>query len=457
MSTDVISLIVSISIALLVSASCSVAESVLLSLSPSQLADLVAKRPTIGKYWLGFKKDLNLPISSILVLNTTAHTIGAAVAGAAFDNIFGSRHMWLFSLAFTYAMLQFTEILPKTLAVKYNRALAVLIARPLHVGTMVLKPVVRLLQKVNHLFEPKDLPAPKKTNDVDELRHLVSMARGNNLLNPKQEEIILATVALSRQTARDVMISLPEVVMLSTDSTLRQVIDLLRFDAHTRIPVCRGKNRDDIAGYINVKEVLPPVIALGEDQTLAEIPGLIHDVPTADLDTPALSLLSTIIAHPCHMAVITDQVEENQKTDSALPRRCCGIATLEDVIEQLIGEISDEFDSDRLPRTIKVLGDNSIVVNGGFPMHDLPRIVARELFSIPDDQPIDTLSVGDDFKSVAQWLRDRLGRDPVVGDICPGKSGVELLVKRVHRGKAFDVQIRVNPDSGAAENPTSFF
>ena len=132
------------------------------------------------------------------------------------------------------------------------------------------------------------------------------------------------------------------------------------------------------------------MIALGEDQTLAEIPGLIHEVPTADLDTPALSLLSTIIAHPCHMAVITDQVEENQKTDSALPRRCCGIATLEDVIEQLIGEISDEFDSDRLPRTIKVLGDNSIVVNGGFPMHDLPRIVARELFSIPDDQPIDT-------------------------------------------------------------------
>lgn len=454
-----VTLIVSISVALLVSASCSIAEAVLLSLSPGQLANLVAKHQKVGKHWIEFKKDVDLPISVILVLNTTAHTIGAAVAGAAFDKLFGSTHMWLFSLVFTYVMLQFTEILPKTLGVKYNRTLAVVIARPLRIGVFVLKPFVRLLQKINRLFEPKSTANQTPKIEVDELGHLAALAQEKHLLNSKQVEIIRGTVTLSKKTANDVMISLVDVVMLSTDSTLRQVVDRLRFDAHTRIPVCRGKNRDDIAGYVNVKEILPLLSSQSEDKTLAEFPDIIHNVPFADKDATALSLLSTIIDEKCHMAVITDQIEgkedkkdeDNKQFDKTPALRCMGIATLEDIVEELIGEISDEFDEIRLPRTLTVREDKTIIVQGGFPMHDLPRVVAQVIFSVSDDEDVDVLSVGDDFKNVAQWLRDQLGHDPVVNDVYKGEHGVDFKVTKVRHGKIYAVKISKSAEADTSE------
>lgn len=94
-------------IAMAVSFLCSVMEAAILSINP-------------GKICAKFKDDIEKPISVILILNTTAHTFGAAIAGAEFDKLFGSEHIWLFSLCFTIAMVQFTEILPKTLGVRFN-------------------------------------------------------------------------------------------------------------------------------------------------------------------------------------------------------------------------------------------------------------------------------------------------------------------------------------------------
>lgn len=133
--------ILSLAIALCVSFFCSLVEAALLSLTPSQVADLSSRHPGIGAIWRGFKANIERPITVILALNTAAHTIGAAVAGSQFDKLFGSRWIWLFSLLFTFAMLQHTEILPKTLGVYFNRSIALWIARPLSMVVNVFTPV----------------------------------------------------------------------------------------------------------------------------------------------------------------------------------------------------------------------------------------------------------------------------------------------------------------------------
>ena len=115
-----LTLILAVSIAMGVSFLCSIMEAAILSLNPGKLAILQQKNPKAGTVCADLKKDIEKPIAVILILNTTAHTFGASIAGAEFDKLFGSSYIWLFSLIFTILMVQYTEILPKTLGVRFN-------------------------------------------------------------------------------------------------------------------------------------------------------------------------------------------------------------------------------------------------------------------------------------------------------------------------------------------------
>ena len=95
-----------ISIALIVSFLCSVMDAALLSITPSKIALMMEKSPKIGMICQNFKEDIEQPIAVILILNTAAHTFGAAIAGAQFEKLYGSMYIWLFSLVFTLVMVQ---------------------------------------------------------------------------------------------------------------------------------------------------------------------------------------------------------------------------------------------------------------------------------------------------------------------------------------------------------------
>ena len=191
----------SIACALAVSFVCSLIEAALLSLTPSQVADLSQKHPRAGEIWRGFKKRIDRPIAVILILNTTAHTIGASVAGAQFDELFGDQWIWVFSLAFTFVMLQFTEILPKTLGVKFNRQLAAVVAVPLAVATRIAEPFVWLLHLLNRPFEGKrnvnDAPAT-----VDEIQSLAAMARMTKDIDIHRAHLPRCSAAFATARAR---------------------------------------------------------------------------------------------------------------------------------------------------------------------------------------------------------------------------------------------------------------
>ena len=143
---------VSVIAALLISALCSLMEAALLSLRPSQIASISHRWPHIGTIWRDFKANIERPIAAILILNTAAHTIGASVAGAEFDRVFGDEWIWVFSLVFTFLMLQFTEILAKGVGVRYNRQVAVSVTRPLTILIRVMQPVVMFVHGVNRIF-----------------------------------------------------------------------------------------------------------------------------------------------------------------------------------------------------------------------------------------------------------------------------------------------------------------
>ena len=124
-------LIVAMSAALIVSALCSLLEATLLSLTPTQVARFGESHPTAMHTWQKLKSEIKRPIAVILVVNTLSHTMGATVAGAQFESLYGKEWLAAFSLFFSFLILQFTEILPKTLGVRYNALLAPIVGVPL--------------------------------------------------------------------------------------------------------------------------------------------------------------------------------------------------------------------------------------------------------------------------------------------------------------------------------------
>ena len=201
----------SIACALVISHLCSLMEAAILSITPSQLAELQQRSPRIGAVVSGLKKEIDRPLAVILILNTAAHTIGAAVAGAQFTKLGYGAYMGVFSLIFTLVMVQYTELLPKTLGVRFNIRVLQLAGRPLFVAGIIMSPLIKLTKLINRPFEGR---APKRPTPAEEISALASMARSSQVISSRQERIIRMVPYLSERSAADVMIEAEDVAFL---------------------------------------------------------------------------------------------------------------------------------------------------------------------------------------------------------------------------------------------------
>ena len=414
--------IVSVSIAFGVSALCSLIESVLLSLSSSDIAEISTHHSVIADMLSRLKNSIHKPIAAVLILNTTAHTIGASVAGASFSELFGSKWIWVFSLVFTFVMLQYTEILPKTIGVRYKRRLGLVIARPLEWAVKVMSPFIAMTYFFNRPFESKEKKG-ERLSTVDEIALMAALARQRHQIGTQQEQIIVGATKLSTEKTREVMIPMSEVVMLSTSMSLLQAMEEAHIDAHTRFPVCREKDRNDIVGYVNFKEI---VSHQRLNPRATEFSEIIRPISFIDPGTPASVLLRDFTARHEHIAIV-------RRPDGV----CVGMVTLEDVVEELVGEIEDEFD--RLPRSMHALAKNTFLAGGGCLLKEVANTVKEnygiDLFTDPKDKAIYA------DKTLAFWLEKQLGESPrrggqvTIGD-------VSFAIRRIRRQKIFDVQIQ---------------
>jgi putative hemolysin len=402
---------VSVAAALGISAICSLLEAVVLSLTPGQVDDLVRTHPRAGAIWQGFKAQIQRPIAVILVLNTAAHTVGATIAGAKFEEQFGDAGLVWFSILFTYLMLQFTEILPKTMGVKYNRPLAPLVAGPLVFFVKILAPLLWIIHFVNKPFERKSTGHDVST--LEEIAALAGLARLGGLLGVHQERIIRGASRLSRMTAKQLMIDLKEISFLSTSQTLHDALMAAHEDPHTRFPICEDNDKNKVAGYVNFKEMIYWSRTNPADPGLL---GIIRPVHFALPDTPAPELLKAFVDRHEHIAIIQTATGET-----------LGLVTLEDLVEELVGELEDEFD--RLPRMLHHMTGGTWMVGGGVPMPSL----AEKL----------NINLGDASGNLSKWIIDRFGRMPRVGEV-HREAGLEFMIRRIRRGKVFEVAITMH-------------
>ena len=375
--------------ALTISALCSLMEASLLSLRPSQIADIAARRPKIGAIWSGFKDQIDRPIAAILILNTTAHTIGASVAGSEFGELFGTQWVWAFSLVFTLLMLQFTEILPKSAGVRFNQRVAVLVARPLTGLIYLLAPVVHFVYWVNRILFGKSALESQKTATVEEISALAGLARLTKEISPPQERIIEGGARISHLKVRAVMQHRIEIDALDIDTPADQVAGSVVMSGFSRVPIYEG-NLDNIIGFVYIKDIL---LQLHMGWPL-ELKKLLRPVPFVPETLPLDRLLQVFHRERTQMAIVLD--EHGGTT---------GLVTMEDILEEFVGEIYDEHRS--VEEEIVPRDATSWFTIGAASLRDLLEKAGRpELWN----------QVPDEINTVGGLIQKLLDRVPDIDD-----------------------------------------
>ncbi len=403
--------ILTVSISLAVTCLCSILESVLLSLSATDMARMNNRHVRASNIWRRLKENIHQPIAVILIVNTFAHTIGASLSGAQFDRLFGHKWIWVYSIVYSLVMIQWTEILPKTLAVRYKLHFAEWLSSLMSVLMKVFAPAVLVVDFLNRPFSGgKKDDSGDTISDIEVLAHFASSEK---MITDRQEMIVGKGLALSSIKVREIMVSKEEIKFLSSDMSLAEALIEAHIHHHTRFPLMLGKDSNAVIGYVNFKDI---VSAMQLNPKNPSLKGICRPVITVDIDDTVSSLLNRLIKSYQHIAVVKDSLE-----------RVKGVVTLEDVIESIVGEINDEYDV--LPDYIYQIAENRYVAGGGTPMSRISTELSR---------PLAAASI-----SLNDWMVSRMARVPKAEDIVHD-DGVSFNVRKVRRSQVYEAVVTVN-------------
>jgi len=329
--TDVVLLIAYVALALVFSFMCSVAEAVLLSITPSYIESLTETRPKRAKRLKQLKQDnVDQSLAAILTLNTIAHTVGALGAGAKATLVFGSAWFGAFSAAMTLMILFFSEIVPKTFGAVHWARLVVPTVWFVHSLIILLYPLVWISERLTRLI------ARGKSMHVFSREEFLSMARiGEEAghLHGNESRIIRNLFRFSSLTVEDIMTPRTVIFALPEETAFADALEPVTESPFSRIPLFRG-DLDTIVGFVLKDDVLVSNARNRGEEKLASAAMKMIEV----LDSMPLSgLLELILEKRQHIAIVVDEYGGTK-----------GLVSLEDLVETLMGEeIMDETDNVR--------------------------------------------------------------------------------------------------------------
>jgi CBS domain containing-hemolysin-like protein len=320
-------LVIYVLLAIAISFLCSILEAVLLSVTPTYVATIQRAQPNVAQKLQHLKDDIDRPLAAILSLNTIAHTVGAAGAGAQAAFVFGDASVAIFSAILTFLILVLSEIIPKTLGAMYWKRFAPMVPRLLPVLIWSMWPLVKMSQFITRLLSRGE---GKYVVTREEIVALADIGHREGIIDKGDSRIVANLLRFDRLTVENIMTPRTVMFALQQDMTIEDTVarkDDLRF---TRIPIFE-RSIDEVTGFVLKTDLLFEVLAGGGDRKLAELKRDLTTVPeTMLLD----ALFDTLLKNDRHIALVTDAYGGT-----------AGVVTIEDVVETLLGEeIVDEAD-----------------------------------------------------------------------------------------------------------------
>ncbi len=359
-----------------------------------------------------------------LLVGITLINIGAAALAAALtERLLGPVGLPVAIVVMVFLLSVFGEVLPMTLAVEHPERFIGWVSRPVAWLSVALTPIRMVLGALTALTlrlvgSERRSDAPEITEE--ELRTLVDVGAREGVVERTEREMIHRVFELEDTLAREVMVPRPDMFCLDVATSIGQILPLLRDNLHSRVPVYE-ETVDQIVGVLYTKELLRHLRGLPPDFDLRahlHPPYFVPESKRAD------ALLREFQAKKLHLAVVVDEYGGT-----------AGLVTLEDLLEELVGEIRDEFDEEE--RLIQPLGERAFRVSGKMLLFDFNAVTGLGVLS-------------ESYDTVGGWVLDLFGRVPSKGEKVE-RNGFTVTVERVERTRVVEVVVAIKAPAAEGE------
>ncbi len=415
-------------------------EMALASVSRTKLMYLVESKKLGAAEALFMKDRMEASLAAVQLGVTFLGAVAAAIGGAGvtesldpyFQKHFGlSKAMAeLLSLAvlvipLSCATIIFAELIPKTFAIKNNEWVVLKLAKLMILFSYITYPAIFALENIVKAANAviSRLMPPNKANETQnslfELTAALSMARASRLIDAHQEKIVMSAAQLSQRPIKDIMIPAADICMIPQEATLAEALVRAHLDMHTRFPVCENLNDPQtITGYINFKDI---IVAMKINPDDPSIRGTLRPLQKCAEAAKISTVLEKMIHEKLHVVL----VENAQK-------QVVGMITQEDIIEELVGEIEDEYD--RLPNYIHPYGQQWLM-GGAVTMSTLAKTLGL---------PRPDLGAGADELKLTDYCQ-RQSAQPFHGGETFTGSGFQITVRKLRRKQISEALVAKTP------------
>jgi len=377
---------------------CSILEAVFLSVTHSYIAVLKERGEWAGEWLESVQDNVDEPIAAILTLNTISNTAGATLAGATAQNLFGQAWVTAFTVGLTFAILIFSEIVPKTLGATHWKRLAKPSAHVLRAMVVTMKPILIPLGWVSGWITPdRDEPTVSR----EELEVLADIGRREGTLDEDEWKVMSSVIRLDEVSVGEVMTPRTDMSAVPVESSVAEAQQTMLDTGHLRLPVYK-ESLDQIVGVLVARDLWR-----ANQSGVKSVVDVMRSVPFAPASKPVEDLIPEMRAKRIKLAIVVDEFGGT-----------AGLVTLEDLIEEIIGEIQDEHEADE-PIAFQAMKDGQQRVWGGASLRDASQHLAFE--------PTEDEEEG--FETIGGFVFRRLNRIPVVDDQVDIESGTLRVIK----------------------------
>lgn len=376
MDSSIIPNIVIIIMLLVLSALFSSCETAFSSVNKIRLKNYAAKGEKRAEKALKIANKFEDALTAILIGNNIVNILSTSISTVLFTQILGPGGVGAATVVMTVLVLVFGEITPKSFAKNHAEQCALMFAEPLSAFMIVLKPVVMVFKVIQKLFKPKT-EQPSVTED--ELKYIIDEIEEQGVLEEQESDLVRSALEFDEITVDEILIPRVNVIAIEKNTPFNEIKEKFLTDMYSRLPVYE-KNIDNIIGVITNKSFF---------RLMNENKENISDIIQEIIHISDLKLISEALKEmqksKMHMAVVMDQYGGTK-----------GIITLEDIIEELVGEIYDEND-EIIAHFVKT-GDNEYEVSGELSISDM-----LENLDMPEDK------IECSGNSVGGWIMELLG------------------------------------------------
>ena len=408
---DSISSILILVLLITMSAYFSATETAYSSLNKIKLKSIANKGNKKAKLALELSEKYDSVISTILIGNNIVNIATASLATVLFTKLLGSSGVTVSTIVMTILILIFGEISPKSIAKDIPESFAIFSAPLLNVFCIILKPV-------NHIFclwkklISKVLKIQKHSGITeDEILTIAEEAENEGGINPQQLEIIKSAIELNEQEVIEAFTPRVDMIAVKDSCSKEELLNLFIESGFSRIPVYHD-NIDNVIGIINEKDLINIVVNNNNE----EISSIIKPLNVIQPHMKLSHLLKVLQNNKSHMALIADEYG-----------RTMGIITLEDILEELVGEIWDEHD--KVVNDIEKIGEDEYIVRGNANI----------------EKVLEEVDLEDEFEvnSVNGWVIQQFGKIPKVGESFEYKN-LKIVIQKATKRCVLEIRITVD-------------